>query len=95
MNIQQVKHGMKLSYCKLVNLRDIFLITFKLETIDKNKVEKCKSELKKYISIPHPDENRKKDADSLEYLILLNKLRRYGGAHRPVGDEDAKIQKRH
>ena len=86
--------NVKLSYCNLVNLRDIFLNISKLETIDKNKVEKCKSELKKYISIPHPDENRKKDADSLEYLKLLNKLRRYGGAHRPVEDEDAKNSKK-
>ena len=84
----------KLSYCNLVHLRDIFIHLSKLETVDKDKLEKCKSQLKKYIAIPHPDENRKKDTDSLEYLILLNKLRRYGGAHRPVEDEEAKNTKK-
>lgn len=56
-------------------------------TLNKSE-EEYKSNIDKFLGIPHPDGKTGK-GDNLYYCSLFNKLRRYGGAHKPVEGQES------
>jgi len=75
----------KLSFC---SLEDLITIYKSYNNIEHQNKEEFKSNIDKFLGIPHPDGKSGK-GDNLYYCSLFNKLRRYGGAHKPVEGQES------